>query len=74
MVPVYVCNQDEIGRFCPGEVRHHRHRIDDDDLVALFDLHAGVAQRRDGEGAAGRLHGGRRGHLGVSHGRRQYNQ
>ena len=36
------------------------YRVDDDDLAALFDLNAGVAQRGDGESAARRLHDGRR--------------
>jgi hypothetical protein len=37
----------------PSKIPHHRDRIDDDDLAALLDLHAGVAQRGNRDGAPG---------------------
>ena len=74
MVPVNVGNEDEIGRFCLGQIRHHRDWIDDDDLSPLFDLHAGVAERGDHDSSARSLHTGCRRHLRVPDRRRYQDQ
>jgi hypothetical protein len=66
MIAVNVGYQNEVSRFRLGEIRHHRDRIDDDDLVALFDLDACMTEGGDGDGAAWRLHARRRRQLGVA--------
>jgi hypothetical protein len=66
MIAVNIGYENEVSRFCFGKIRHHRNGIGDDDLAPLFELDARMTERRDGDGTARRLDGGRRGQLGVA--------
>ena len=65
MIAVNIGYQNDVSWFGFGKIRHHRHRIDDDDFAALFELDARMTERGDRDGAAGRLHSRCRRQLGV---------